>query len=442
MITFEKASKSKYPAQFSGHLTAELDQNLASLDGNTYKVWSCLNRLLDSRAVNCIGQYLGYTVRVTQANIAERINLSIATVKRCLNRLEGANIIEVERPTFGCNRYRLTSYQDTIEAQANPAIPSMETIAQYEREDSITGELPIAHSCELPIAQGSEPHNRPVLTDKSIVDSLSPVIPVPEEEKTAEQVETNRERDWADLFYEEVLERPLRDQQKRRRINRECKRLITDIAADPRVQSPEAAREILIDAFERVKGYAPYSFGIMSADYGERSIEWAISSYDARKRATLTDTPSDSSDLSDTSNPETNAPQPSRAEVDAALLEAWSDDRWQAWADQHVADLIKVRQRLVAMKVGLEPYTESEIESMRAKFTMPQTDEERLDWLRHRVDDHAQRKEAHKPLDRQPSKPIPESPDERLARLKARGVQVDDSQSHLVRCTLREIFAA
>jgi len=365
MISIGRASQTKYPSQFSGHLTYELDQNLASLDGNTYKVWSCLNRLLDSRAVNCIGQYLGYTVRVTQANIAERVNLSIATVKRCLKRLEDATIIEVERPTFGCNRYRLISYRSPIEAQANPAIPSMETIAQYEQADSITRELPIAHSCDLPIAQSCEPHNRPVLIDKSIVDSLSPVIPVPEE-KTAEQVETNRERDWADLFYEEVLERPLRDQQKRRRINRDCKRLIGEIASDERVQSPEVAREILISAFQRVKGYDPYSFNIMSADYGERSIEWAISSYDARTRATLTDTPSDSPDLSDTSNSETNVHKPSREEVDAALLEAWSEEHWQKWADQHVADLVKVRQRLVAMKVGLEPYTEAEIEWMRA----------------------------------------------------------------------------
>ena len=138
MISIGRASQSKYPSQFSGHLTAELDENLASLDGNTYKVWSCLNRLLDSRAVNCIGQYLGYTVRVSQANIAERVNLSIATVKRCLNRLEGASIIEVERPIFGCNRYRLTGYRNTIEAHpTDPAIPSMETIAHYEQADSI-----------------------------------------------------------------------------------------------------------------------------------------------------------------------------------------------------------------------------------------------------------------------------------------------------------------
>lgn len=64
------ADKTKYPTQFSGSLTYEIDQNLAALDGNTYKVWSCLNRLLDSRAVNAIGQYLGYTVYVSQANIA------------------------------------------------------------------------------------------------------------------------------------------------------------------------------------------------------------------------------------------------------------------------------------------------------------------------------------------------------------------------------------
>ncbi|MBI1928946.1 hypothetical protein HYR99_32460, partial [Candidatus Poribacteria bacterium] len=74
---------------------------------------------------------------------------------------------------------------------------------------------------------------------------------------------------------------------------------------------------------------------------------------------------------------------------------------------------------------------------MRTQFTMPVTDEEKLDWLRNRVDDHAERKEVHRPLDRQPSKPIPERPDERLAWLKARGVQVDDSPSQLVRLSLR-----
>lgn len=256
-------------------------------------------------------------------------------------------------------------------------------------------------------------------------ENLSPIIPGPGEEKTDEQVETNREREWADLFYEEVVERPLRDNQKRRRINRDCKRLIGEIAADPRVESPDAAREILIDAFERVKGYAPYSFGIMSADYGERSIEWAIQAHQTR-----TETPLETSvspDLSDISTPEANVHKPSRAEVDAALLETWSDDRWQEWADQHVADLVKVRQRLVAMNVGLEPYTEAEISDMRATFTMPQTDEEKLDWLKDRVSDHAERKEVHKPLDRQPSKPIPERADERIARLRARGVQVEES---------------
>lgn len=252
-------------------------------------------------------------------------------------------------------------------------------------------------------------------------ENLSPVIPVPEEEKTAEQVETNRERDLADLFYEEVLERPLRDRQKRRRINRECNRLIADIAADPRVESPDAAREILIDAFQRVKGYAPYSFGIMSADYGERSIEWAIQTHQTRLET------SDSPDLSDTSTPETNVLGPTSAEIDAALLEAWSDDRWQEWADGHVADLVKVRQRLVAMNVGLEPYTEAEIADMRAKFTMPITDDEKLDWLRSRVEDHAERKEIPKPLDRQQPTAIPENPDDRLALLKARGVQVEHS---------------
>ena len=268
-------------------------------------------------------------------------------------------------------------------------------------------------------------------------ENLSPVILVPGEERD-EQVEEKRERDWADLFYEEVLERPLRDQQKRRRINRECKRLIGDIAKDPRVQSPEVAREILIDAFQRVKRYSPYSFNIMSADYGERSIEWAIEEY--RDRVNLPQGASDSSDLSDTSSPETNAPQPSRAEVDATLLEAWSDDRWQAWASQHVADLVKVRQMFVDKGFGFEPYTEAEIASMRTQFTMPQTDDEKLDWLRNRVADHASRKEVHRPIDRQPSKPIPESPDDRLARLRARGVQVDDSQSHRVRFSLKELI--
>ena len=165
----------------------------------------------------------------------------------------------------------------------------------------------------------------------------------------------------------------------------------------------------------------------MAADYGERAIEWAIDFYDARRRATLTATPSESSDLSDTSSPEANAPTPSREEVDAALLEAWSDEHWQKWADQHIADLIKLRQRLVAMKVGLEPYTEAEIADMRSSFQMPQTDAQKLDWLRHRVTDHASRKEVHRPIDRQPSKPIPESPDERIARLKGRGVHVEES---------------
>jgi hypothetical protein len=336
----------------------------------------------------------------------------------------------------------LTGYRNTIEAQANPAIPSMETIAHYEQADSITHELPIAHSCDLPIAQDGEPPNRPVLSDKSIVESLSPILSVPAEEAD-EQVKTNdRERDWADLFYEEVLERPLRDRQKRRRINRECKRILTDISQDPRVPNTDAAREILIDAFHRVKGYEPYSFGIMSADYGERAIEWAIDVYDARRRATLTDTPHVSSDLSDDTPEPQNVPTPSREEVDATLLEAWSEERWQDWADQHIADLMKVRQMLVDKGFGFEPYTRAEIASMRSSFQMPQTDAEKLDWLRNRVADHASRKEVHRPIDRQPSKPIPENPDERIARLKARGVQVDDSQSHLVRFSLREIFAA
>jgi len=49
------------------------------------------------------------------------------------------------------------------------------------------------------------------------LDNLSPIIPVPEEEKTdgfdklnpAEQGEEKRERDWATLFYEEVLGAPI-----------------------------------------------------------------------------------------------------------------------------------------------------------------------------------------------------------------------------------------
>lgn len=270
-------------------------------------------------------------------------------------------------------------------------------------------------------------------------DNLSPVIPVPEE-KTDDKVETNRERDLATLFYEEVLERPLTDSQKRKRINRDCKRLISDIASDERVGDIDLARDVLIDAFSRVKGYSPWSFGIMTADYGERSIEAAIKAHQTR-----TETPpeaSDSPDLSDTSNPEPNVHTSSREEMDAALLETWSDSRWQEWADQHVADLVKVRQMFVDKRLGFEPYTQAEIADMRSSFQMPATDEERLDWLRDRVSDYAERKEVHRPLDRKPTQAIPESPDDRLALLKARGVRVDDSPSHLVRYTLREIFAA
>jgi len=143
-------------------------------------------------------------------------------------------------------------------------------------------------------------------------DTLSPITPVPEEEKTDEQVEEKREREWADLFYEEVLERPLHDRQKRRRLNRECKRLIGEIASDERVGNIEVARDILRDAFERVKGYAPYSFGIMSADYGERSIEAAIQATTSAKSpenvATLTDTASNESEPCETlRDPERNA---------------------------------------------------------------------------------------------------------------------------------------
>ncbi|MBI1926171.1 hypothetical protein HYR99_18210 [Candidatus Poribacteria bacterium] len=55
---------------------------------------------------------------------------------------------------------------------------------------------------------------------------------------------------------------------------------------------------------------------------------------------------------------------------------------------------MKVRQMFVDKGFGFEPYTEAEIESMRATFTMPQTDAEKLDWLRNRVDNHAERKES------------------------------------------------
>lgn len=315
MISMGKSSQSKYPAQFSGHLTAELDQNLASLDGNTYKVWSCLNRLLDSRAVNVIGQYLGYTVRVTQTNIAQRVSLSIATVKRCLKRLEDASIISVERPTWGCNRYRLTSYQQTIEAQAAgkvesppvsaPAIPSLETIAQYERAESITRELSRAQSCDPPIAQSCEPRNRPVLSDKGVVD-FSPPPPSPEE-KTIDRVAScvEREKDLADVFYSKVLGRPVTDSKTRRRVNRDFNRRLSDIAQDERVKSMSVAREVLIDAFHRVKRKVTpiWSPQVMTTGYGEEAIEEAIQAHPSAKPsetvATLTDTLRDSTEPCD-----------------------------------------------------------------------------------------------------------------------------------------------
>jgi hypothetical protein len=135
-------------------------------------------------------------------------------------------------------------------------------------------------------------------------DNLSPSIPVPDE-KMNEQVEEKRERDLADLFYEEVLERPLTDSQKRQQIHRDCKRLIADIASDSRVGSILAARDVLMDAFSRVKGYDPYSFGVMTTDYGERSIEAAIKAHQTR-----TETPLSAETLGESDLPQSDSTEP------------------------------------------------------------------------------------------------------------------------------------
>ena len=57
MSAAQSSIKFTYPAQFAGYLMDDLDEQLAQLDGNTYKVWSCLNRMLDSRCVNAVGEF-------------------------------------------------------------------------------------------------------------------------------------------------------------------------------------------------------------------------------------------------------------------------------------------------------------------------------------------------------------------------------------------------
>jgi hypothetical protein len=246
-------------------------------------------------------------------------------------------------------------------------------------------------------------------------DILSPVIPVPGEDKTDDKGE-KRERDLATIFYEDVLERPLTGRKKRKQVNGYFSELVKDLAE--RVGSLDIARAVLIDALHRVKGYAPWSHKIMDTDYGERSIEAAIKAMTTAKPSenvtTLTDTASDST--------EPREPQihtPSRAEVDATLLETWSDDWWQKWADEMVTERQRVRQMIIDSGFQTQPLTHAELTAYRQELTSqkPQTDEQKLDWLRNRVDDHAQRKETHRPIDRQPSKPIPESPDERVDML-------------------------
>ena len=58
--------------------------------------------------------------------------------------------------------------------------------------------------------------------------------------------------------------------------------------------------------------------------------------------------------------PETDVPTPSQAAVDAALLEIWSDDRWEKWVDEQVEDRVRVRELIRAQFLERPTFTPSE----------------------------------------------------------------------------------
>ncbi len=202
-----------------------------------------------------------------------------------------------------------------------------------------------------------------------------------EESNTKENYEREN---FADDFYQTVLNRPLTNQMKRIGINKYFKRRLADIAADERVEDESQACGILRDAFVRVKQevYPIFSHKIFDVEFGESAIEKAIC-------AAQEDAGGDNSQdvCVESDSPETDAPAPNTEEIDAALLETWSDERWDAWVDEQVAERGKVRQMICAQFPEREPFTQSEIDVMRQELVAryPANGVQRLQWLGDRV---------------------------------------------------------
>ena len=113
---------------------------------------------------------------------------------------------------------------------------------------------------------------------RNIENNTSLSGPEVDEAEKVDEGETGEREGLADRFYQDVLNRPLLSEAKRRAIDGYFREIVTNIAADDRVESPEAAHEVLTDAFGGVKKkVAPiWSHKIMTEDYGEKAIEEAI----------------------------------------------------------------------------------------------------------------------------------------------------------------------
>ena len=206
------------------------------------------------------------------------------------------------------------------------------------------------------------------------------------ETKQFDTKENTERESFAGEFYQTVLNRPLTNKKKQIGINKYFKRRIVDIVADERVESEQQACEILKDAFVRVKQevYPIHSHKIFDVEFGESAIEKAIC---ASQKAARGDVSPDTG-VVESETPQTDAPIPPQAQVDAALLKTWDDKRWEAWVDVQVADRVKVREMICAQFPGREPLTDSELATMRCELLAryPADGAQRLVWLKQQIE--------------------------------------------------------
>lgn len=376
------------------------------LKPSTIGVYSGLARYVNWKAqVSVEGRKIitGWTLPISQQRLAEVLNSSRQTMNHHIKLLVDAGVVELKKSYRGCYQYRLVAYKDGIaeiehERAIHPGVPTVEQVDVYAQADIPQNQTQHAFSrgvkiydttCQnlrhskdmLRIIKNKTLSSCDELKFREISKSSAEIRGSSKESNTKKNEEREK---FADAFYKIVLNRPLTNRKKRIGIEKYFKRLMADIAADERVEDEPQACEILKDAFVRVKQeiYPIYSHKIFDVEFGESAIEKAIV---AAQEAARGEVPMDEGVESEL--PETEAPGPSQSEIDAALLETWSDERWEAWVDEQVDDRVKVREMICAQFPAQQPFTPSELADMRTELLAryPADDAQRLVWLRQEV---------------------------------------------------------